>query len=235
METARDRALVHLYGQREVGGPRPAAVAALRAAGLLSEEEAAGWSRAPAPEAPLGADAGMRAAAAELLEELLAQVPPEDRDEGLGAEENRFEGALAALSELGAASPAEWDARLRARLRRVSWEEEEAEMRAMNSGGTERELLAVLPGPSEAVDGVRLLYALRFADGVGIVFRRPLDDDDSWEWEMELRDDLGTYYSEAGGSGGGEENRVSFRTAVPADARWIELVGVASEPLRVWL
>lgn len=215
MDTARDRALAWLYRQREVGGPRPAAVEALRAAGVLGEEPA---------EPPLVVDAG---AAAELLEELFAAVPSDD--DGMGVELNRFEGALGALVAIGAADGAAWEARLDERLG------ESAEPERGPEGGTERDLVAVLPGPSDEVDGVRLLYALRFTDGVTVVLRRPPrdDDDDFWEWDFELRDDAGTPYAECGASGGGDELRVAFEGTPPADARWIELVGAGPDTLRV--
>jgi hypothetical protein len=236
METARERAIAFLYGRRGVGvPPRPAAVHALCVAGLLGENEAERWLTGREAEPALRLDDGMRAQAAALLEELLGHVPA--GDDGLDADLNRFEGALGALAEIGAVEYDPWDARMGERL---GWPSAEEEMREHAArGATERDLVAVLPGPDEVVDGVRLMYALRFADGVSIVLRRQVvpdpEDDDFWEAELELRDDAGTGYFEAGGSGGSEEMRISFETAPPERASWIELVGAAATPFRVWL
>jgi hypothetical protein len=151
----------------------------------------------------------------ELLEELFESVAPDDET---GVELARFQGALAALRTVGAAAP-EWDERLR---RRMGWPSEE-ELRERNAGGSQEELLVVVGGPPEAVDGLRVPYALRFSDGISFLIRRggSLHDDD-W-WDAELVDDLGTRYAPSGGGGGAAEMWLSFRTAPPPEASWVEL------------
>jgi hypothetical protein len=245
--TARERAVSFLHEQLEwvalfredYGGEawpeRDGRVAgslgALRAVGLLAPEEAEAWrarlsaSGEERPTAPRTA----RQAGGGLLEELFDEVAPDD-DPPVAL--SRFQGALEALRAVGAAD-AEWDERLR---RRMGWPSA-AEARELNAGGTQEELLAVLAGPAEAVDGVRVPYALRFSDGICFVIRREGDldeEDDGWS-EAELVDDAGTSYWAAGGGGSGEEQRLSFHTAPPSHARWVELRGVASEPIRVAL
>jgi hypothetical protein len=116
-----------------------------------------------------------------------------------------------------------WDAELRARTGEPSEEEELEESRRLNAGGTEVELLGVIQGPSEPRNGHRLVAALRFADGVSFLI--DTRDAPDFEWpEWQVTDDLGTEYMPGGSGGGGGEEHVSFRTAVPLEARWIELV-----------
>jgi hypothetical protein len=250
VETARERAISFLYGLRggamervdrardEGAAHATGATGALQAAGLLNEAEAEEWRvrLATAPdEDPAPASDEEHARAAALLGELLDAVPA--GDDAMGPELNRFEGAVAALHRVSAIAGAEWDRRLRARLGRQSAEDEHEATLAMNAGGTEQDLVAVLPGPQEDVDGVRVLYALRFADGIGFVIERPELDHDDIDLDLfeELTDDLGTWYAPAGGSGGPTEERITFRTAPPPGAKWVELTGVASRPIRVSL
>jgi hypothetical protein len=117
----------------------------------------------------------------------------------------------------------------------MGWPSEE-ELRELNAGGSQEELLAVLAGPSEAVDGVRVQFALRFSDGISVLIRRDggFREDEDW-WDSELVDDLGGSYMSSGGGGGAAEMWLSFRTAPPAEASWVELRGVASGPIRVGL
>jgi hypothetical protein len=206
-------------------------ISALRAVGLIGEEEADAWRGrllASGEERPTAPGAA-RQAGRGLLEELFDAVVPDD-DPPVGL--SRFEGALEALCAVGAAD-AEWDERLRRRMGRPS----PAEARELNAGGTQEELLAVLAGPAEAVDGVRVPYALRFSDGIVFVIRREgdFDEEDQGWWDAELVDDAGTSYWAAGGGGAREEQRLSFHTAPPSRASWVELRGVASEPIRVAL
>jgi hypothetical protein len=170
---------------------------------------------------------GTRRAADELLQELLEAVPIDDG--GRGDDARRFEGAMVALRAVGASSRG-WYERL---ARRMGWPTA-CETRQENRGGTQRDLRAVLAGPAEAVDGVWVLCALRFEDGVSLLLRfedggDPFEDD---RWEFELVDDVGTTYSRAGG-GGTQELRVLYRTPVLADARWLELPRAGSRPIRI--
>jgi hypothetical protein len=203
---------------------------ALRAVGLLDADEAEAWRlrlTGPGVERPAPSDR-TRQAASEMLQELLAAVPPED--EGRGDEFMRFEGALDAFRAVGAAS-GEWYDRL---ARRMGWPTA-TEVRELNAGGTEKDLRAVLSGPAEAVDGVRVLCALRFDDGVTVLLRLegrgdPFEDD---PFDFELFDDVGTSYSSSGGGGGSREVRISYGTPAPADATWLELRRGGSRSIRI--
>src|SRR4051812_19279304 len=141
VDTARERAQSFLHTQlqwvrtfhdrhgdepwAERDGRADGAVGALRAAGLLDDEDAERWrARLLAPPAEwASAGDAVRERAAALLGELLDAVTPGD-DAGV----QRFEGALHALAEVGAAS-GEWDGRLRERLGRPPLEEELARHR----------------------------------------------------------------------------------------------------------
>jgi hypothetical protein len=207
-------------------------VGALGAVGLITEREAEAWRArllATGEEQPEELSTA-RAASEGLLEELFDALGPSG---GTGGDVSRFQGALGALRALGA-TEAGWNERLR---RRMGWPSA-AELRERHAGGAQEELLAVLAGPADAVDGVRVPYALRFSDGITFLIRREAgfreDADDDW-WDVELVDDLGTRYAAAGGGGGAAEMWLSFRTAAPAEAKWVELRGAASEPIRIAL
>jgi hypothetical protein len=246
MATAREAAFGHLHRQlesvarfradyKDEGWPEgdgriAGTVGALRAVGLLSEEEAEAWRARLSewgeerPTAPPSA----RETGEDLLGELLDAVAPGD---GAGVELGRFQGALGALGAVGAAE-AGWDERLR---RRMGWPSE-AELRELNRGGTQTELVAVLAGPPAASGRVRVAYALRFSDGISFLIRRQGDTrvpDEGDLWDADLIDDLGTRYAPSGGGGGAAEVWLSFRTAPPAEATWVELRGAASEPIRI--
>ena len=203
---------------------------ALRAVGLLDADEAEAWRlrlTGPGVERPAPSDT-TRQAADELLHELLDAVPEDNG--GRGEEFMRFEGALGALQAVGAASR-EWYDR---RARRMGWPTA-AEVEELNAGGTQKDLRAVLAGPAEAVDGVRVLCALRFDDGVTVLLRLesrgdPFEDD---PFDFELFDDVGTSYLSSGGGGGAREVRISYSTPAPADARWLELRREGSRPIRI--
>jgi hypothetical protein len=203
---------------------------ALRAVGLLGADEAEAWRprlMGTGVERPAPSDAACRAAG-ELLSDLLEGVPVDD--EGRGDDFMRFEGALNALQAVGAAS-GDWYDRL---ARRMGWPTAD-EVSELNEGGAERDLRAVLPGPDEALDGVRVLCVLRFADGVSVLLRVE-DGDDPFEddpFEFELVDDVGTSYSSSGGGGGGRETKISYSTPVPADATWVEMRREGSRPIRI--
>jgi hypothetical protein len=246
--TARERAVSFLYGELErvatrddpdgdTDEARPeregrvaGALGALRAVGLLDADESEAWRvrlLGAGVEQPAASDR-TREAAGELLQELLEAVPVED--EGRGADFMRFEGALEALRAVGAAS-GEWYDRL---ARRMGWPTAD-EVRERNVGGTQREPRAVLAGPAEPVDGVRVLCVLRFDDGVSVLLRveRHVDPFEDDPFDFEVFDDVGTSYSSSGGGGGGREVRISYGTPAPADARWLELRREGSRPIRI--
>jgi hypothetical protein len=153
----------------------------------------------------------------------------------------RFDGALDALTRVGVADREIWDRRLRERTGRPSAEDEEELVRRLNAGGTEQELVAVVPGSDRSVDGVRVLYALRFTDGISLTLWRAaatgadLGSERGGPWEWELRDDLGTEYEGGGFSGSDVEQHMQFRTAPPVGASWIEFVGPSGDAVRLAL
>jgi hypothetical protein len=205
---------------------------ALRAVGLLGAEEAEAWRlrlSGLGMERPTPSDR-IRRAADELLQELLEAVPVADG--GRGDDARRFEGAGAALRAVGASSGG-WYERL---ARRMGWPTA-CETRQENRGGTQRDLRAVLPGPAETVDGVRVLCALRFEDGVSLLLRLEdgVDPFEIHSGDFELVDDVETTYSRAGGGGGARELRILYSTPAPAAARWLELRREGSRPIRISL
>ena len=124
----------------------------------------------------------------------------------------------------------------------MSAEEEWEHVRRLNAGGTEQELVAVVPGSDRMVDGVMVLYALRFVDGISFTLwrvaqiagnRATAPRAPAWEWE--LRDDLGTEYQGGGFSGSELEQHVQWRTPPPAQAGWVELVGPSGDGIRLAL
>jgi len=244
--TARERAVSFLHaelervatcGDDDAGEAWPeragrvaGVLGALQAVGLLGADEVEAWRlrltglgvKRPTPSERT------RRAADELLHDLLEAMPIDDG--GRGDHAMRFEGAVGALRAVGAAST-EWYERL---ARRMGWPPA-GELRERNAGGTQKELRAVLAGPAEAVDGVRVLCALRFDDGVSLLLRvengvDPIKDD---PWDFELFDDVGTSYSQAGGGGGAQERRILYGTPAPADATWLELRRAGSRPIRI--
>jgi hypothetical protein len=192
--------------------------------GLLGADEAEAWRlrlSGLGMERPTPSDTTRRAAD-ELLHDLLEAVPVDNG--GRGDDITRFAGAMAALGVVGASSGG-WYERL---ARRMGWPTA-CEARQENSGGTQRDLRAVLAGPAEAVDGVRVLCALRFEDGVSFLLELENAADRFGErrWDFELFDDVGTTYSGGGGA--------RFSTPAPADASWLELRRAGSRPIRVSL
>jgi hypothetical protein len=137
---------------------------------------------------------------------------------------------MVALRAVGASSGG-WYERLG---RRMGWPTAR-ETSEQNRGGTQRDLRAVLAGPAETVDGVRVLCALCFEDGVTLLMRLekgvdPFEDD---LCDFELVDDVGTSYSGGGGGGGAQELRILYRTPAPPDATWLELRRAGSRPIRI--
>jgi hypothetical protein len=204
---------------------------ALRAVGLLRADEAEAWRprlSGLGVERPTASERTRRAAD-RLLQELLEAVPVEAG--GRGDDARRFWGAMAALHTVGASSGG-WYERL---ARRMGWPTARKTGRE-NSGGTQKDLRAVLAGPAEAVDGVRVLCVLRFTDGVSLLLRLE-DGADQFgrrARDFELVDDVGTTYSRGGG-GGTRVRRILYRTPAPADARWLELRREGSRPIRIAL
>jgi hypothetical protein len=243
--TARELAVSFLY--RELGvaafredhpgeawperdGRVAGTLGALRAVGLLGADEAEAWRprlMGTGVERPAPSEAARRAAG-ELLNDLLQQVPQDD--EVRGDDFRRFKGALDALQAVGAAS-GDWYDRL---ARRMGWPTAD-EVSERKEGGTERDLRAVLPGPGETLDGVRVLCVLRFDDGVSVLLRVEDGDDSCGDdpFDFELVDDVGTSYPSSGGGGGGRELKISYSTSVPADATWLELRRARSRPIRI--
>jgi hypothetical protein len=109
------------------------------------------------------------------------------------------------------------------------------ELLEQDPGGTEKDLRAVLPSPADAVDGVRVLCALLFEDGVTLLLRLESGFDlfEERPFDFDLFDDVGTAYSRGSGGAGGKEAKVSYRTPVPADATWLEMRRSGSRPIRI--
>jgi hypothetical protein len=202
-------------------------VEALQAAGVLDAGSAAGWLQAFKAEANgerdrPPADPELAARADRFL---ASRLEPLQRDpEWDDVHVQRFEGALDLLRSVGAVDGREWDARFRERVGWPAVEDERAQERALNAGGTEAELLAVIPGPDQVLRGHRLLLVLRFADGVSFAIDKDPEATPEIDWPgWELTDDLGTAYRGGGFGGSSEEEHCSFRTPVPAGARRLRL------------
>jgi hypothetical protein len=192
---------------------------ALEVAGAVSVASASRWRAVLAREAGgerrVVAGPEVSGRAERFLADLLDALGP-------GLEEDvanvlRFEAAVEVFSAVGAVDGREWYARSRERR---SGEEGGAE----ELGGTEAELIDVIPGPAEVRRGHRLVLVLRFADGVSVMVDKDREEalDDDWPgWE--LSDDVGTSYRLSGVGGGRETEHVSFSTPIPAEATWIQL------------
>jgi hypothetical protein len=246
--TAREYAVSFLYSEldraaalREVdtdeAGPEregrvTGVLRALGTVGLLDADEAESWRRRladPDVSRPEPSDS-IRAVADELLQDLLEAVPEDD--EAGGETLLRFDAALEALHAVGIAA-IEWSDR---RARRMGWPTAD-EASERSAGGTQSELRAVIAGPRDAVDGVLVMCALCFADGVSVLLRLE-DGDDAFmrdQFAFELSDDVGTSYWLAGGGGGATELRLTFATPAPVEARWLELRREGSRPIRISL
>ena len=72
---------------------------------------------------------------------------------------------------------------------RLGWPSISELHKVLNAGGTQQELVAVVPGSPEFVDGIRVLFGLRFSDGISFVAWRSQGLGSSL-WKFELRDDL---------------------------------------------
>jgi hypothetical protein len=197
----------------------PAGLEALEAAGAVSPASASRWRVVLAREAEgdhrvlVGPEVSGRAV--RFLARLLDALRPDL--EGDDANALKFEAAVEVFSAVGAVDGHEWETRLSERLLGE-------EARAAELGGTEAELIDVIPGPGDVRRGHRLLLVLRFADGVSLMVDKSTEEtwDDEWS-DWELSDDVGTSYRCSGGGGGRETEQISFRTPIPADATWIQL------------
>jgi hypothetical protein len=244
--TAQERAVSFLYSELdrmatfrddhrgeawpEQQGRVTGALGALSAVGLLGADQAEAWRPrllGADVERPAPSD-GTRQAAEELLGDSLEAVPEDD--DGTGEASIRFEGALDALQAVGAAS-GEWYER---RSRRMGWPTAD-EVSEWHPSGTQKDLRAVLAGPADAVDGVRVICALCFGDGVSVVLR--LEDGADRlardPFDFELVDDVGTSYSRGGGGAGGRDARITYDTPIPAGATWLELRRGESRSIRI--
>jgi hypothetical protein len=202
-----------------------AGVDALEAAAVLDSAAAADWWRVLSAEAaggaPVTVDAQIRERAQRFLEAALETLPrdPEWDDPAV----QRFEAAVHMLGAVGAIDRRAWGDRFR---EHVGWPAEEVELAEeaeLNAGGTERELLGVVPGPAEARGGYRLVLMLRFTDGLSFLIDKDSVETADIEWpDWRLADDAGTSYW-GGGGGGHDEENLSFRMPVPPQSRWVEL------------
>jgi hypothetical protein len=215
---------------RDREGRIEGAVGALVAVGLLSREDGAEWSSAfgSAPEAE-PVRCLVDGTAERVLGELSDAVPSSAKEDAV--EYSRFRGGLHALSDLRLVDREQWDDRLRSRLGWPSVAECVAER---NSGGTEWELVAVLAGPPEFVDGIRVLFALRFRDGISFVAVRSRGRGSSLH-RWRLRDDVGTDYRWGPGGASDRTQYQTCRTAPPDEAAWVELVSPPGNAIRVVL
>jgi len=203
----------------------------LEAVGLLTVEEAVWWrSRLRGEKLEPTVGDRDRETAARLLADLLESITPQSSE----AEAARLRAAVGALAAVGAVDAEAWEDRLRARLGQPSTAQTRQLVRQLNAGGTEQDLIGVLAAPSRVIDGTRVLYALRFADGVTFALRTTHHGTHGL-FAFALRDDVGTTYRLAGGAGSEQQLDVSFRAAPPSQAAWLELVTPAGEAIRVAL
>lgn len=237
---ARERPVAP-WVRRERPARTAGAVEALCTAGLLSEEEAVRWRSwaANGLGAPVVLDESLAPRASELLEAMMSAAGSA-HDGALAT--NRIWGALEALSAVGVADESEWDRRWRELTGLPSEEEERKQLRQLNAGGTEQDLLAVILGPGERAGGFRLLYVLLFSDGVTLKFMRDAASDELVFSQMsaifeliELRDNLATDYRGGGFSSTDGEYTSAYRTPAPSGAKWLEVVFPAGKVLRVTL
>jgi hypothetical protein len=203
-----------------------AGLEALEAAGAVSAESASRWrvilARAAAGESHEAAGPELSERAERFLAGLLRTLWPDPHGDDPNVE--RFEAAVHMLAAVGAVDGRAWDARLREHLGWPSAEEERAEELALNAGGTEAELIAVIPGPEDVRRGYRLLLVLRFADGVSFMIDNDAEDTPDDEWpDWELSDDVGTSYWCGSAGGSDESEHISFPTPIPAQAMWLQL------------
>ena len=195
----------------------------LEAAGALSAASASRWrvllAREAGGERRVVAGPEVSGRAERFLADLLDTLGPDL--EGDDAKMLKFDAALEVFSAVGAVDGREWAARLRERR---SDEEERAEELALDTGGTEAELIDVVPGPGGVRRGHRLLLVLRFADGVSLIVDKSTEETSDDEWpHWELTDDVGTLYLWSGWDGSDETEYISFGTPIPAEATWIQL------------
>ncbi len=243
MDTPRERALRLLYELLWAPGLDPGdltsdvlargrgrasgRVGALLSVGAISAEEAEEWRAhfAAGGRVPAVSDAGCREEASRVLGAFLDAVHEDLEGDDPRARE-RFSGALSALAEIGAIDRAAGNAvssPLGLSLR-AGWEAAEGESaEPYPEIGTDQDLIAVIAGPAELLEGWRVLYGLRFADDV--VFAcwseaqanrhddADLEDESGQDaWEFDLNDDVGTFYGGGDAWGYSGFQGVSFPT-----------------------
>jgi hypothetical protein len=188
-----------------------AAVDALVAAGLLTEDRAKEWRTEHARIRALGPghlgpyDAAVEAKAVELLEALFEPVRPRDSHDWDGASFQRYQEALSTLTAIGALSYAHarpWLQRQSDALVPGGWQPPppEPEM-PFTAGG----LSAVLAGPPTRLHGRRVKSLELFNDCVILRYHQllPPEPEDPVERRQllstpsELEDDRGTHYEPA--------------------------------------
>jgi hypothetical protein len=255
--------------ESEDGGERArveGTIAAAEAVGAISTDEAAVWrselaeaaAEAPSPgpgSGPRHAD-GQRAELylTNLVEEMASAKERMEGGDRAGVTDlfERFNNALEALGAVGALTEDEdvWRDRVNAALGRPSQAEQALQQRQYECAQVD--LLRVIPG-ADPVEGVHILWAELYADGVAIHYRREvvrdadleLDADDSELGERalqqrrrdhfwpQLTDDVGTHYFPGGGGSCGRpggpnilltEGNYSYAPAPPPEAKLLFVV-----------
>ncbi len=185
-----------------------AAVDALAAAGLISDEAGTSWKAEHARIRGLGAahhgpyDPEVEAKAIELLEALLEPVRARDRADWDGAVFQRYQEALSTLTAIGALSyerARPWLQRQSETLVPGGWKPPPAEP---EMPFTAAELVTVVPGPASRLGGTRITSVELFADCVIVRSHQlvPEQPEDPVERRqllgtaLELEDDKGTRY-----------------------------------------
>jgi hypothetical protein len=200
------------------------AVETLEAVGMLSQSRAESWRRRLAEaqsERAAPASPDQRREAEAVMRELLEQcgADPEADESAL----HRFEGASLMLSSTGLIDARAWDQRLRRQAGWPSAEEEEAERAELNRSVSQAELLSVIAGPQEPRRGFRVLFGLRFEDGLSFVLDCA-EEALAVDWPAWiLRDSQGREYLSQGGGSADNEQHCTFRGAPSPGTAWIEL------------
>jgi hypothetical protein len=200
----RERGTIVASGPFDRAAHFGAQLEALRAIGLLDDEEVESWrarfARGFPDDAPLAVDAELRARVERYLEPLH------------GDDLARAMEVLESLEVLSEEEIDHW-------FERIAPEDDGDDIPRT----VMRDLRAVLLGPGDEVDGFRLVSVELYDDAVAV--RWTSDSGPELERGLELADDVGTEYEPAGGgaSGGGPDRRTcgvsEFVPAVPEGAR----------------